>query len=63
MFRTQGLIYRKTVVTSTGTVQYMSICMVHPGSLKCGCGEITIRDVNKIPKYNICEFKYNNINI
>jgi len=38
IFRTRGLIFRKTVVTRAGTVQYilMSTCMVHPGSSKCG---------------------------
>jgi len=55
MFRTQGLIFRKTVVISTGTVK----CMVHPGASKCGCAGITIKGVNKIYRYTVFKFKYN----
>jgi hypothetical protein len=36
MFRTRGLIFRKTAVTRTGTVQNMSTGTVQPGSSKCG---------------------------
>ena len=45
MFRTRGFIFRRTVATSTGRVQYMSKCIVHPGSSKCLFAEITIKCV------------------
>jgi hypothetical protein len=32
MFRTGGLIFRHTTVTNTGTVQYISTCMVQSGT-------------------------------
>ena len=32
MFRTQWLIFRKTVVTNTGRVQCVSTCMVQSGT-------------------------------
>ena len=35
-FHTRGLVCRKTVVTSTGMVQYVSTCMAHAGSSKYG---------------------------
>jgi len=35
MFRTRGLIFRKTVVTSTGTV-YLSACVVQSDTSECG---------------------------
>jgi len=36
MFRTPGIIFKKTVATSTGTVWWTSVSMVHPGSSKYG---------------------------
>ena len=58
MFQTRGLIYRKAVVTSTGTVQHMSTCMVHPGTSEYDYAEITIKgfirfDVHRAVHHNI----------
>jgi len=38
IFRTGGLTFRQTAVTSTGTVQYISTCMVQSGSSQYGYG-------------------------
>ena len=43
MFQTQGLIFRKTAVTSTGTVQHMSTCMVHRATSEYDYAGITIK--------------------
>jgi hypothetical protein len=43
MFQTQGLMFRKTAVTSTGTVQHMSTCMIHPATSEYDYAEITIK--------------------
>jgi len=32
MFLTGGFIFRQTAIATTGTVQYISTCAVHPGS-------------------------------
>jgi len=45
MFQTKGLIFRKTVVTRTGTVQHMSTCMVNPATSEYDYAEITIKGV------------------
>ena len=49
MFRTGGLIFRKAVVTSTGTVWYMSTCTVQPGSSECGFTGTTIKGFIRYP--------------
>ena len=43
MFQAQGLICRKTVVTSMVIVQLTSTCMVHPGTSEYDYAEITIK--------------------
>jgi hypothetical protein len=40
MFLTGGFIFRQTAVATTGTVQYMSTCALHPGSSHYGSATV-----------------------
>ena len=40
MFLTGGFIFRPSAVATTGTVQYMSTCAVHPGSSYYGSATV-----------------------
>ena len=60
MFRTKGFIYRKTVVTSTGTVSYISTCTVQIGTSEYGYAKITIEGFKQY--VNIKYLKFNLLN-
>ena len=63
MFRTQGLIFRKIAVTSTGTVKYMSTCMVHTGTSEYGYAKITIEGFKRYVSVKYVNFKHADISI
>jgi len=57
MFQAQGLICRKTVVTSMVIVQLTSTCMVHPGTSEYDYAEITIKGFIRY-LYVLCFYWY-----
>ena len=63
MFRTQGLKLRKIAVTSTGTVQCMSTCMVHTGTSEYVYAKITIGGLRRYMSIKYLNFKHADINI
>jgi len=58
LFRTQKPIFRKAVLISTGTVQYMCTCMVQPGSSKCSFDGIAMKDTIRYVGINCCLYCY-----